>query len=361
MRNAEHVPGHGRDCPGCQSRSLIRCEEKLADQTFRDAFETWMQARIVTENPETSVKYIKENSEITYREYADALEKFFGNLCLKDIHDGHLRTYQDDRANRNGNWMKKCGQNRIHKEVGLLLRMLRAAHLWSDDLDDAFDQLPMQESELQRALDPNEQAYWLTNCLKEPEWAWVHQWSVLSLATCASTFEMRMARLKDINLRHWTIRVGPEASKNKFRNRTIPIETDAAREAIEGLRNRAINFGARQPEHYLLPFGGGSRRGDLDVSRPMTKDGLKDTWGKIRRRSGFTWLRPYDMRHTAITRMAEHGYPMAVIMAFAGQVSPRMQQHYTTISMQVKRETAQEIAGKKPVAPVRFMPHYATA
>jgi integrase len=310
------------------------------------------------ERQETSVQYITESSEETYREYAWALDKFFHDYDLKDIHDGHLRTYQDLRARCEGNWKKPCGQNRIHKEVGMLLRMLRTAHLWDDDLEDAFKQLPMQESELQRALSPSEQAYWLTTCLKEPDWSWIHDWSVLSLGTCASTFEVRMARLKDVNTRLWTFRVGPEASKNKFRNRTIPLESDEIRQAADNLMRRAFAFGAKRPEDYWLPFGGGSRRGDLDVTQPMTKHGIKHTWNEVRERSGFTWLRPYDMRHTAITRMAERGVPMAIIMAFAGQVSPRMQQHYTTISMQVKRETALEMSLKKPPMPVRFMPSY---
>lgn len=357
---AEHTPGH-IDCPGCRSRSLIRADDKLADMKFPDAFEAWLAARTVSDRQETSVRYIKETSEDTYREYAWALEKFFRDLALKDIHDGHLRTYQDDRANCRGAWKKKCGQNRIHKEVGLLLRMLRAAHLWDDDLDDAFDQLPLQHSELQRALDPTEQAHWLVSCLKEPEWLWIHQYSILALETCASTIEIRLARLVDINTRHWTLRVGPEASKNKFRNRTIPLESEEVREAVEGLKKRAIDFGARNPEHYLFPFGAGSRRGDLDITQPMTKFGLKHTWNLIRDRSGFRWLRPYDLRHTAITRMAEKGVPVSKIMAFSGHISPRMQQHYTSISMQVKRETAQEVWLKKPVQPAHFMPHYATA
>lgn len=363
LSSAGHTPGHV-DCPGCRSRSLIRSDENLADMTFPAAFEKWIAARLMDEHAkaETSVRYIADTSENTYREYSWAFEKFFRNLALKDIHDGHLRTYQDDRAvNRNGLWKKKCGQNRIHKEVGLLLRMLRAAHLWDDDLDEAFDQLPLQHSELQRALDPSEQVHWLNCCLRRPEWLWINQYSTLALETCASTIEIRMARMIDINTRHWTFRVGPEASKNKFRNRTIPLESDEVREAVEGLRKRAIDFGARHSEHYLFPFGGGSRRGDLDVTRPMTKFGLKDTWNKIRVYSGLEWLRPYDMRHSAITRMAEAGKPIAVIMAFAGHISPRMQQHYVSISMQVKREAAQDVWLKKPVQPSHFMPRYATA
>lgn len=360
---SDHLIGHPPHCPGCRNRSLIRADEKLGDMKFSEAFERWLAARLMEEGKEeTSVRYIAKTSEQTYREYAWALDKRFRNYILREIHDGHLRQYQDDRAhNRDGIWKKKCGQNRIHKEVGLLIRMLRSAHLWDDDLDDAFDQLPLQYSELQRALDPVEQAHWLSCCLLESEWRWIHQYSTLALETCASTIEIRKARLVDVNMRHWTLRVGPEASKNKFRNRTIPLESDEVREAVDGLMRRAIDFGARRPEHYLFPFGGGSRRGDLDVTQPMTKFGLKDTWNKIRIKSGLTWLRPYDMRHSAITRMAENGTPIAVIMAFAGHISPRMQQHYVAISMQSKRLAAQDVWLRKPPVPARFSPQYRTA
>jgi integrase len=56
---------------------------------------------------------------------------------------------------------------------------------------------------------------------------------------------------------------------------------------------------------------------------------------------GLNWLRPYDLRHTAITRMAEAGVPIHVIMSFAGHMSAKMQLHYTSISMASKREWAQ--------------------
>lgn len=357
---SEHTDGH-RDCPACQSRSLVRSEEKLADQKFGEAFETWLRARLVGASEETSVRYIEESSEATYREYAWALGKFFGHLALNEIHDGHIRTYQDDRANCRGGWKKKCGQNRIKKEVGMLLRMLRAAHVWTDDLEDAFDQLPTKYSDVPRAMDPEQQTLWLSSCLSNPDWLWVYHYCRLALQTCASTFEMRQARLADLNTRLWMFRVGPAASKNKFRNRTIPLESNEVRESAEFLLSRAFNFGARLPEHYILPFGGGSRRGDLDITRPMSKDGLKDTWGKIRVRSEIRWLRAYDLRHTAITRMAEKGIPISTIMAYAGQMSPRMQQHYTTISMHAKREAAHEVWVKKPVKSVLYLPQYASA
>jgi len=339
----------------------VRSEEKLADQYFQPAFEMWLEARLIGERSETSVRYIAESSEETYREYAWALEKFFGPFKLNQIHDGSIRQYQDDRANCRGGWKKKCGQNRIHKEVGLLLRMMRAAHVWTDDLDGAFDQLPLQYSDVPRAMDPEQEAHWLQSCLWDEEWLWVYHYSRVALETCASTIEIRKGRLVDISLRHWTFRVGPEASKNKFRNRTIPLESDEIRESTEFLLRRAFDFGCRRPEHYWLPFGSNSRRGDLDVTRPMTKHCIKGTWNKIRDKSQILWLTPYDMRHTAITRMAEKGTPISTIMAFAGQMSPRMQQHYTTISMQAKRQAAQDVWLKKPVSSVRLLPQYASA
>jgi hypothetical protein len=66
----------------------------------------------------------------------------------------------------------------------------------------------------------------------------------------------------------------------------------------------------------------------------MTVSGLKKPWEEVREASKLTWFRQYDCRHTAITRLAEGGTPMATIMKRAGHVSPKMTDHYTHISDQ---------------------------
>jgi len=92
--------------------------------TFTAAFEKWIRTR----TPETEELWtLSEESVRTYRDYAWALGIFFGSMPLKAIHDGHLRTYQDDRAAGRGGWKKKAGANRIRKELGLLLTLLRLA------------------------------------------------------------------------------------------------------------------------------------------------------------------------------------------------------------------------------------------
>jgi integrase len=337
---------------------LVRSQEPLADMLFMPAFNAWIALRLVNEGQDSCVRYLSEESVRTYREYAKALDKFFGRMKLGDIHDGNIRTFQDDRASCNGPWQRKCGQNRIRKEVSLLIAMLRDGRVWDEDLEKAFRGLPQELTDIPRAMDSEQQGRLLSVMQSREEWRWIYHYSVLDLRTCASTIEMRMSRIEDGSLQQRTFRVGPKASKNKFRNRTIPLEQEDALESLEFLQWRSRKLGSSDPEHFLFPFGFDSNH-VCNPAQPMTRWGIYTDWEKIRKEAELDWLRPYDLRHTAITNMATEGVPIAIIQAFAGHISAKMQQHYTTISMMSKRATAQSMPAliqalppKKPV--VRF-------
>jgi integrase len=202
---------------------------------------------------------------------------------------------------------------------------------------------------MRRALSADEQARLLRVMAQRDDWLWIYYYTVLALRTCASTCELRGLRLKDIDLEHHTIRIGPEASKNKFRNRTIPLVSEDALEAIRWLMSRARRMGAIDSDHYLFPFGvGHSHIEQPDPSRPMSKYNISQNFQPIRAKASLPYLRPYDLRHTAITRMAEGGIPIATIMGFAGHVSQKMCEHYTTVSMQAKREAGDVLATLHP-------------
>lgn len=323
--------------------SLLRCEVKLADMRFVQAFEVWLAARIVAKGSTgCRARYIGERTEEDYRQYSVALGKMFFGLRLRDIHDGHLREYQRARSLCDGGWSQPAGQNLIRKEVGMLIRMLKAAAVWSKDSDEAYDRLPQVDTDVKRALDPDQQRRLLEVLQTRMEWAWVFWWTVVSLQTCGATNEIRKLRHRDVDLRNCTLRIGIEGSKNKFRNRTIPLETNEVIYALTMLQRRAREMGSVHDSDFILPFGAGLR-GRFDPSKSMSDSGLKKVWNEIRKASDLSWLRPYDIRHTAITRMAEAGRPISVIMAFAGHVSPKMQQHYTTVSMAAKRSTARDV------------------
>jgi integrase len=69
-----------------------------------------------------------------------------------------------------------------------------------------------------------------------------------------STNEIRELRLGDFNLQQRRLTVPPEGSKNRYRQRTIPIVSPDALWALEQLLQRAREMGARDPQHYLFPF-----------------------------------------------------------------------------------------------------------
>lgn len=313
--------------------------------SFTEAFEKWIGTRV----PEDEMfRTLSEESVRTYRDYAWALGIFFGSLPLKAIHDGHLRTYQDDRAACRGNWKKKAGRNRIRKEIGFLQTLMRLAKVWDEDLEYAYRRPRPQIIDVQRVLKPREEARFLEVLCSYPKWQWLHDYTIISLRTCMSTLEMRSLKLGDVNFNHRTIIVRVEGAKTKSRIRTIPIQTDDGMDAMLGLLRRAKHFGAETDSHYLFPFGADSRRGDLDVTRPMTKFGTRGQWREARKKADVPGLRPYDIRHTAITRMAEVGTPIATIKSFAGHISARMTQHYTAISMEAKRQAAANVPEIKP-------------
>jgi integrase len=340
------------------------------DLFFLEAFDLWLSWRVM-EQPQfalmTDASYLAPNSIKDYRACASALGKFFGKLRLRDIHLGHLREYQRGRAfcdQTAGDWKKPCGANRIRKEIVLLIRILRAARLWGDEESTFFKPLRRVELDVPRAMQPDEQRRFLGVAASRAEWQFVLWYSVVALQTTASTNELRMLRIGDVLLHQGLLQIRREGAKNKYRIRTIPLETREIAWALERLIERARTLGAAAPHHYLFPMA--EAKGRYNPNRAMSDSGLKKRWEAVRKAAELPWLRPYDLRHTAITRMAEAGTPIQIIMSFAGHMTLRMQQHYTTISLMAKRQSARAIWGEavfaapltgQVSAPSQFGPH----
>jgi hypothetical protein len=74
-------------------------------------------------------------------------------------------------------------------------------------------------------------------------------------------------------------------------------------------------FGETRPEYYLFPFGSVPN----DPTRPTTT--LKTAWDSIREDAGVS-CRLHDLRHTALTKMAEAGVPESTMLAFGWPHEP---------------------------------------
>jgi integrase len=332
---------------------------------FRDAFEIWIAHRRISSNGiRIDASYIAPKTDRDYVVCAKALAKFFGRLPLQEIHLGHLAEYQRARAlcdtgackGGSGSWAAPAGANCIRKEVALLKRILKAARLWGEEEEECFQPLRAVETDVPRAMTPEEQHRFLHLAASREEWQFIYWYAIVALQTTASTNELRALRLGDILLHEPLIQIRRRGAKNKYRIRSIPLVSDSAVWALERLMERAREMGARDPHHFLFPLH--ITRLRYDPAQPMSESGLKKRWNQVRAAADLAWLRPYDLRHTGITRMAEAGTPIQVIMAFAGHMTTRMAQHYTTISMMSKRGWANAAWGadagmpvpKKPVA-----------
>lgn len=293
--------------------------------TFAQASERWINSRTMSSSGRA--RYISPRTLSDLQQYIRALNRKFGEVQLCEIHIGLLREYQIERA-------QTCGPNKINQELGTLVRIMKRAGAWKPKLADCYERLQREEADTPRAMTPEEQEKFLKVASSREEWSFVYHYALLALATSASNCEMRGLRLGDINLYSRVLHIRREFAKNRHRIRTIPMH-DQAVWAVTRLMERAQALGASAPHHHLMPFRVAPNAWDLD--RPMSNSGIRKAWDAVRKAADVSWLRVHDLRHTAITRMAEAGVPIPVILSMAGHISTRMQQHYTAVSESAKR------------------------
>lgn len=348
ISTTQHTLGH-LDCPACESARTLTLARISPGLLFSEAAALWLQSRSFNAVPgSVSARYIRKTTEVSYAQYVGSLNLFFSELRLEQIHLGHLRAYQEARVTGAAPFIRKRRPNKnvvaapcpaspkkANQELSILKMILRRAGCWTPEMDEFYEPFSVDQSEVPRALTPKEQLRWLDVSLLKPRWHLVYWYSVLAFETSMSTNEIRSLRIGDVNLQHRILTIGAVGSKNRYRQRTIPLHTASVLWATEQLLARAEDLGAVHPQHFLFPF----RRppAPFNPELPMTVSGMKRLWEEVRSASGIKWFRPYDTRHTAITRWAEGGIPAETIRAMAGHVSDRMMRHYTHISDTAKR------------------------
>ena len=96
---------------------------------------------------------------------------------------------------------------------------------------------------------------------------------------------------------------------------TIDV-TDDAWEAILELYHRAQKVAASEPNHYVFPA---CENGHIDPTVPQKS--WRSAWRSLRKAAGLAHLRFHDLRHHAITELAESEDSEQKIMSLAGHVS----------------------------------------
>jgi integrase len=327
----------------------------LPDLPFREAAQRWLRSRRVEEMPDPTLDgiamparrmrryhpvYIRPRTLQSYTDYVRALTLFFADRPLQSITPNDLRRYQAERSRGEAPFLRRrkpdadpqpspVSAKKVNQELEALIIMLRRAGLWKRPLCDEYEPLLPPMTEIARALTQEEEARWLAASRFAEHLFVVNWYSTLALHTCMSTNELRMLKVGDIHPEASVLTISSEGSKNVHRHRTVPLGSSDALWAVKNLLLRAAAIGSVEPHHYIFPF---RKAGRYIPVMPMGDSGIKKPWQEVRDKTALPWFRQYDLRHTAITRYAEAGTPLSVIMSMAGHISDRMRQHYTHIS-----------------------------
>jgi integrase len=321
--------------------SALRFDElndarKLGKMPLREAGQAWLETRKPFLDPRTISDYAF---------YIDTMVKFFGNVSLESLANPDLfRAYQLERS-------KTCGASTINHELSVLQQLLKRIRRW-DAVKPFYEALPLPKESCGRALTPDEERRLIQAGASNPGWARAYNLMLLSLHTAAGPAEMLGLKLRNVFVDNpETARIFiQEHAKNKNRIREVPLNGDALG-AVKALLVLAKEAGSGNPDHYLVP-----RRITRCLWDP-TKHGdwPKKSFTAICETAGVK-IRPYDLRHTGLTKLAEKNAEQ-VVLKIAGHVSPQMlRKVYAHVRLPALREAVDSISSvtvARPVDPKR--------
>ena len=97
-----------------------------------------------------------------------------------------------------------------------------------------------------------------------------------------------------------------------------------------------------QLDHYVFPA---CEAGHIDPSRSQSS--WRTAWRNMRAAAGLPKLRFHDLRHHAITELAESQASDSTVMSIAGHVSPKMLAHYSHVRVDAKRKALDSLASRQ--------------
>src|SRR6266550_809121 len=298
---------------------------KLAKMPLQEGAMMWLQSR---------KPFIGARTARDYEKYICIVVRFFGNVRLEKLANPDLiRAFQLERS-------KTCGPTTVNHECCIIQQLLKRIRRWNE-VSPFYEPLPMPRQSVGRAMTPEEERKLLAAGALLPSWATAYRLAMLSMNTVAGPAELLGLRLRDVSVENpETARIFiSEDTKNKYRVREVPLNPDAL-VAAKALLDLARSRGATQPDHFLVPFRIGKSTYD------PTRHGLwpKTAWTEMCTAAGIKKLRPYDLRHHGLTKLAEKN-PEQVVLKIAGHVSPQMLRRiYSHVRLDALRDAVDSIS-----------------
>jgi len=220
-----------------------------------------------------------------------------------------------------------------------VLKKAKRWHLFADEIHP----LPVRQN-VGRALAHEDKLRLLRTSAARPEWQTAAWAAGLALNTTMRGCEIKGLCWRDVDMMERTITI--RNSKTEAGERVLPLNADAWAVILE-LYERAKTMSAVEGSHYLF-FS--CEVAKVDPNRPMKS--WRTAWRRLTRavtcpacrtlqdpgqtctngecgldivkqKSPFAGLRFHDLRHAAITELAEKANSDSVIRSIAGHVSPK--------------------------------------
>jgi integrase len=333
-----------------QSKGASKTGREFARNPFSDAARAYLDER---------KQHVSERTLQFETERLGPLTKHFGDKPLLRFKAEDVSAYQGVRL------AAGISGRTVNMETGVLRRILKRAKVWNAIAEDV-KALPERQGVVGKVLPADLKRMLFETAGSRPEWMAAHCAAVLAVSTTCRGVEIKNLRWQDVDLfsRVATIR----RSKTAAGHRTIPLNGDAMA-ALARLLERAQSLGSSQPEHYVFPscenmiikpsqpqksWRTAWRKLVTETARRASREAASEALESSRSLRGaitawkraeapFNGLRIHDLRHQAITEMAEAGASDATLMAVAGYMSRRMLEHYSHVRMAAKRSVLDKL------------------
>lgn len=270
----------------------------------------------------------REKSIAWVSERAAHVKRLLGSVVLLDLTEDRVRAYMRVRL------AEGAGNRTINMEVDTLARATSREwrQLWPrlTRLEERHD--------VGRALSADEEAAILAAAEANTS-PFIARFIRAALATGMRAGEIRTLQAGRLDWKARSLRVG-RAKTEAGTGREIPMNDTLYEALSQQVAWLTEQFGKPRPEWYLFPSYGEARC-PSDPTRPVAT--LKTAWESVRAEAGVR-CRFHDLRHTALTKMAEAGVPESTMKALAGHMSMAMIERYSHIRMQAKREAVEALA-----------------
>jgi integrase len=246
---------------------------------------------------------------------------------LPDLTEDRIRDHMSARLS------EKAGNRTINMEVDCLARAI--GHQWRE----LWPKVKRREEnrDTGRALSDEEVARLLQAAAANRS-PLILPFIRIALLTMMRYGEIRTLRVGQLDWKARSLRVG-RAKTQAGTGREIPMNADLVSTLSAQVAWLKARFGAEPNADWcLFPFS--NRIRPVDPMRPATT--IKTTWESVRRAAQVR-CRFHDLRHTALTKMAEEGVPESTMMALAGHLSRAMPERYSHIRMAAKRKAVDSL------------------